>query len=170
MAQGSLHGRVISSEGGGVEYATVGVVDSKNPYGVTADVRGHYSLTVRQSDSITVRVSCSGFETQTLRLKLSKGEKRSLDFTLKPSSTQLDAVTVSDDRIRSTTFTEIDIKRIENSVGPNESVESYIKTLPDVNSNNELSSQPFVMINIIFFNNSMHQKIRIFCLQITKCS
>ena len=141
MAQGSLHGRVLSSEGGGVEYATVGVVDSKNPYGVTADVRGHYSLTVRQSDSITVRVSCSGFETQTLRLKLSKGEKRSLDFTLKPSSTQLDAVTVSDDRIRSTTFTEIDIKRIENSVGPNESVESYIKTLPDVNSNNELSSQ-----------------------------
>ena len=141
MAQGSLHGRVLSSEGGGVEYATVGVVDSKNPYGVTADVRGHYSLTVRQSDSITVRVSCSGFETQTLRLKLSKGEKRSLDFTLKPSSTQLDAVTVSDDRIRSTTFTEIDIKRIENSVGPNESVESYMKTLPDVNSNNELSSQ-----------------------------
>ena len=141
MAQGSLHGRVLSSEGGGVEYATVGVVDSKNPYGVTADVRGHYSLTVRQSDSITVRVSCSGFETQTLRLKLSKGEKRSLDFTLKPSSTQLDAVTVSDDRIRSTTFTEIDIKHIENSVGPNESVESYIKTLPDVNSNNELSSQ-----------------------------
>ena len=141
MAQGSLHGRVLSSEGGGVEYATVGVVDSKNPYGVTADVRGHYSLTVRQSDSITVRVSCSGFETQTLRLKLSKGEKRSLDFTIKPSSTQLDAVTVSDDRIRSTTFTEIDIKRIENSVGPNESVESYIKTLPDVNSNNELSSQ-----------------------------
>ena len=141
MAQGSLHGRVLSSEGGGVEYATVGVVDSKNPYGVTADVRGHYSLTVRQSDSITVRVSCSGFETQTLRLKLSKGEKRSLDFTLKPSSTQLDAVTVSDDRIRSTTFTEIDIKPIENSVGPNESVESYIKTLPDVNSNNELSSQ-----------------------------
>ena len=141
MAQGSLHGRVLSSEGGGVEYATVGVVDSKNPYGVTADVRGHYSLTVRQSDSITVRVACSGFETQTLRLKLSKGEKRPLDFTLKPSSTQLDAVTVSDDRIRSTTFTEIDIKRIENSVGPNESVESYIKTLPDVNSNNELSSQ-----------------------------
>ena len=141
MAQGLLHGRVLSSEGGGVEYATVGVVDSKNPYGVTADVRGHYSLTVRQSDSITVRVSCSGFETQTLRLKLSKGEKRPLDFTLKPSSTQLDAVTVSDDRIRSTTFTEIDIKRIENSVGPNESVESYIKTLPDVNSNNELSSQ-----------------------------
>ena len=132
---------MLSSEGGGVEYATVGVVDSKNPYGVTADVRGHYSLTVRQSDSITVRVSCSGFETQTLRLKLSKGEKRPLDFTLKPSSTQLDAVTVSDDRIRSTTFTEIDIKRIENSVGPNESVESYIKTLPDVNSNNELSSQ-----------------------------
>lgn len=141
MAQGSLHGRVLSSEGGGVEYATVGVVDSKNPYGVTADSRGHYTLTVRQSDSITVRVSCSGFETQTLRLKLSKGEKRSLDFTLKPSSTQLNAVTVSDDRIRSTTFTEIDIKRIENSVGPNESVESYIKTLPDVNSNNELSSQ-----------------------------
>lgn len=141
MAQGTLHGRILSSEGGGVEYATVGVTNAKNPYGVTADNRGAYTLDIRQADSVTLRVSCSGYETQTIRLRLAKGEKRRFDFTLKPSSTQLDAVTVSDDRIRSSTFTEIDIKRIENSVGPNESVESYIKTLPDVNSNNELSSQ-----------------------------
>ncbi len=141
MAQGTLHGRILSSEGGGVEYATVGVVDSRTPHGATADDRGFYSLTVRETDSVTLRISCSGYETQTLRLKLSKGEKRRLDLTLKPSSTQLDPVTVSDDRIRSTTFTQIDIKRIENSIGPNEGVESYIKTLPDVSSNNELSSQ-----------------------------
>ena len=141
MAQGTLHGRILSSEGGGVEYATVGVVDSRTPHGATADDRGFYSLTVRETDSVTLRISCSGYETQTLRLKLTKGEKRRLDLTLKPSSTQLDPVTVSDDRIRSTTFTQIDIKRIENSIGPNEGVESYIKTLPDVSSNNELSSQ-----------------------------
>ena len=141
MAQGTLHGRILSSGGGGVEYATVGVVDSRTPHGATADDRGFYSLTVRETDSVTLRISCSGYETQTLRLRLTKGEKRRLDLTLKPSSTQLDPVTVSDDRIRSTTFTQIDIKRIENSIGPNEGVESYIKTLPDVSSNNELSSQ-----------------------------
>ena len=53
MAQGTLHGRILSSEGGGVEYATVGVVDSRTPHGATADDRGYYSLTVRETDSVT---------------------------------------------------------------------------------------------------------------------
>ena len=141
MAQGTLHGRILSPEGNGVEYAAVGVVNGKTPYGITADNRGFYTLAVRETDSITLRISCTGFETQTLRILLSNGEKKRLDITLKPASTQLEAVNVSDDRIRTTTFTQIDIKRIENSIGPNEGVESYIKTLPDVNSNNELSSQ-----------------------------
>ena len=140
-AQGTLFGRVLSTEGGAVEYATVGVVSAASPYGTATDNRGRYTLTIRETDSVTVRFSCSGFETQEKRVLLSKNEHKQLDIDLKPSARQLETVTVSDDRTRSTTFTEIDIKRIENSVGPTQGVESFIKTLPDVNSNNELSSQ-----------------------------
>jgi hypothetical protein len=90
---------------------------------------------------VTLRVSCTGFESAERRLLVAKGETLQVDVVLNPSAKQLSTVTVSDDRIRNSSFTQIDIQRIENNVGPSGSVEAVIKTLPDVNSNNELSSQ-----------------------------
>ena len=140
-AQGVLQGRVSNAEGKPVEYANVGVTNAKTPYGAVSDARGFYRLSVKSADSISLRITCTGYQPQELRLKLMPKETRTLNITLQPLSTQLDEVVVSDDRIRSTTFTQIDIQKIENTVGPNEGVETLIKTLPDVNSNNELSSQ-----------------------------
>ena len=140
-AQGVLQGRVSNVEGKPVEYANVGVTNAKTPYGAVSDARGFYRLSVKSADSISLRITCTGYQPQELRLKLMPKETRSLNITLQPLSTQLDEVVVSDDRIRSTTFTQIDIQKIENTVGPNEGVETLIKTLPDVSSNNELSSQ-----------------------------
>lgn len=141
QAQGTLQGRVLTTEGEPIQYATVGVLDSLSPYGTTTDNRGRFSLTVNQSDSVAVRVSCTGFESIEQRFLIPKGKTVQIDMALKASAKQLDAVTVSDDRIRNSSFTQINIQRIENNVGPTNSVESIIKTLPDVNSNNELSSQ-----------------------------
>lgn len=141
MAQGILQGRVSNTEGRAVEFANVGVVSAKTPYGAVTDTRGFYRLSVKSSDTITLRVSCTGYQALELRLKLAPKESRTLDFTLAPLSTQLDEVVVSDEHIRSTPFTQIDIEKIENTVGPNDGVEALIKTLPDVSSGNELSSQ-----------------------------
>ena len=141
QAQGKLQGRVVSTDGEPVPYASVGVVSVATPYGTTTDNRGRYTLSINQTDSVTVRFSCTGFESQERRILIAAGATSQLDISLRPAAKQLDAVTVSDDRIRSSAFTQINIKRIENNVGPSQSVESIIKTLPDVNSNNELSSQ-----------------------------
>ena len=140
-AQGVLQGRVSNAEGKPVEYANVGVTNAKTPYGAVSDARGFYRLSVKSADSISLRITCTGYQPQELHLKLMPKETRTLNITLQPLSTQLDEVVVSDDRLRSTTFTQIDIQKIENTVGPNEGVETLIKTLPDVSSNNELSSQ-----------------------------
>ena len=140
-AQGRLQGVVSSQDGHPVEYASVGVTSTKVPVGAVTDSRGRYQFNVSSSDSITMRVSCTGFVPQELRTLVRKGETRVLNIVLQPSSTQLDEVVVSDESIRTTTFTEIDIQRIENTVGPSDGVEALIKTLPDVTSNNELSSQ-----------------------------
>lgn len=140
-AQGTLQGHVISADGQAVEFANVGVVSGRKPYGTVTDRQGGYRLVVREHDSVTLRVSCTGFGTQEFRLLLRDGEVRTFDCQLQPVATQLDEVVVSDDRTRATTFTHIDIERIENTVGPAEGVESLLKTLPDVSSNNELSSQ-----------------------------
>ncbi len=140
-AQGVLQGRVSNAEGNPVEYANVGVVSARTPYGTVTGPDGSYRLSVRSTDSITLRITCTGYRPQELRLGLSKKEICTLDITLQRLSTQLEEVVVSDDRIRSTAFTQINIQKIENAVGPNESVEALVKTLPDVSSNNELSSQ-----------------------------
>ena len=140
-AQGTLMGRVTSTEGHTVPFANIGIVSARTPYGCVTDDGGRYKIAIAESDSVTLRVSCTGYEPQEMRLVLKKNETRTLDLILKPSSTQLDEVVVSDDRIRTTTFTQIDVQRIENAVGPSAGVESLIKTLPDVSSNNELSSQ-----------------------------
>ena len=140
-AQGTLQGRVLTPEGEPIPYATVGLPDAPVPTGTTTDSRGRFTLAVVQPDSATVRFSCTGFESQERRFRLVGGQTLRLDITLRPAARQLNTVTVSDDRLRATDFTRINIERIENNVGPSGSVESLIKTLPDVNSNNELSSQ-----------------------------
>ena len=139
-AQEVLRGYV-TSEGHPVEYANVGVVSDKTPYGGVTDGRGFYQIRLHGTDSVTVRVSCTGYEPQEFRLALKKGEVRTLDIRLRRASTQLPDIVVSDDRIRSSSFTELELGRIENTVGPTSGVESLLKTLPDVGSNNELSSQ-----------------------------
>ena len=141
MGQGTLQGYITSSDGRAVELAQVGVVSSGVPYGSVSDAHGFYRIALKETDSVTVRVSCVGYEPQECRVMLSRSEMRELNFVLKASSTTLGDVVVKDDKIRTTTFTEISIQRIENTVGPNEGVETLIKTLPDVSSNNELSSQ-----------------------------
>ena len=135
-----LRGRV-TSEAKPVEFANVGVVSATSPYGGSTDGRGYYRFAVRETDSITVRISCTGYEPQEVRLLLAKGEVRTLDIQLRRSATQLDVVEVTDERIRSSAFTQLNIHRIENTVGPTSGVEALLKTLPDVSSNNELSSQ-----------------------------
>lgn len=140
-AQQVLVGRVLDTEGHGVEFVNIGVVNSATPYGTVTDSRGNFELKIKTTDSVVVRVSCTGYEPQEFHLALKAGERRRLNVTLKAQYKQIGEVTVKDDRIRNTTFEQIDIQKIENTVGPNDGVEALLKTLPDVSSNNELSSQ-----------------------------
>ncbi|MBP5240765.1 MAG: Plug domain-containing protein, partial [Bacteroidales bacterium] len=66
---------------------------------------------------------------------------KTVDCQMKPSSKTLNAVTVRDERSRETSFTPVKIEKLNEVVGPVKTVESLIKTLADVSSNNEISSQ-----------------------------
>ena len=123
--------------GARLEFATVGVPGST--LGTSTDAGGHYRLELPTADSITVRFSFTGYEPQEYRMRLKADRK--LDVRLQPTTRLLDAVEVSDEKSRQTTFTHIGIEKLEHTVGPAGGVESLLKTLPDVSSNNELSSQ-----------------------------
>ena len=141
VAQGVVMGEVTAVGGTPVAYATVGVMDSLSPYGTTTDGRGRYRLQLRSTDTLTLRISSIGYTPREYRVVLHKGEVLVLDCELAPSATVLDEVAIRDNRIRTSPFTQIDVQRLESTVGPQEGVETLLKTLPDVASNNELSSQ-----------------------------
>lgn len=137
VAQGRLSGRVTDSTDAPLPFVNIGVVGTT--VGTTTNADGRYTLPIAQKDTVTIRFSYTGFRTEEHRILL-RGDK-SLSVVMRPVATTLQAVEVSDDRTRQTTFTPVDIKRLDDAVGPSGGVESLIKLLPDVQSNNELSSQ-----------------------------
>lgn len=144
-AQATLSGRVVTAdEGAGLEYVNVGIVGIDVPVGAITDGKGFFEFEVPRvacGDSVLLRASYTGYELYELRLVLRNGERQELLIELKPSTTTLDAFSVVDDKVRNSTFTQIEIQKLENTVGPNAGVEGLLKTLPDVSSNNEMSSQ-----------------------------
>ena len=120
-----------------LEFVNIGIIGTS--IGTTSDAGGHYRLEMPTGDSVTIRFSFTGYEPREYRL-LPKSDSH-FDVRLRPSNRMLDAVDISDEKSRQTAFTNIPIERLESTVGPTEGVESILKTLPDVNSNNELSSQ-----------------------------
>ncbi len=138
-AQGVVEGVVTDAKSGQpLEYVNVGVPG--NSSGAVTNSKGFYRLELKSSDSVTVRFSFTGYEAAHKRVLPQRG-RTELNIQLKPMATQLDAVEVSDEQTRQSTFTRIDAERLDQTVGPTGGVEGVIKMLPDVQSNNELSSQ-----------------------------
>lgn len=158
MGQGVLQGRVRTTDGTPIPFATVGVVYDSRPTGTATDDKGFYQLRIATGDSVTIRFSATGYEPSEKRAIVAANGRITLDCTLKPHTTQLDEVEISADKTRTTSYTQIDVKKLDDAVGPQGGVESLLKTLPDVSSNNELSSQYSVRggsfdENLVYINN-----------------
>ncbi|MBQ7279598.1 MAG: TonB-dependent receptor [Bacteroidales bacterium] len=141
LAQGVVYGVVTSPNGSPIEYVTVGLLNSTKAIGTSTDEQGRYSLRLHQKDSVTIRFSATGYEAQERKIVVVSGINTELNVVLRPHATQLQEVTISEDASRSTAYTNIDVRKLDDAVGPQGGVESLLKTLPDVSSNNELSSQ-----------------------------
>jgi len=139
--QSVLKGRVLSKEGEPVEYATVMVLDQTPPLGCKSNAKGGFSLTIPSEKEMTLKVSASGYKAVEFSLKLSKGQNFDTIIRLSLAVIENQEVVVHGEKDRTTSFTQIDAERMERMAGPSTGVEALIKTLPDVQSNNELSSQ-----------------------------
>ena len=136
--QGVLEGVVTDAKTGQpLEFVNVGIPGLST--GTTTNSKGFYRLQLKGNDSITVHFSYTGYETARHRVR--RNVRTELDVALKPVATNLEVVEINEDATRQTTFTNIDVNHLENAVGPTGGVEGVIKLLPDVQSNNELSSQ-----------------------------
>lgn len=137
-AQGVVEGTVTDSlTGEPLQYAAVAV--SGRSRGTSTDHQGRYRLHVATADSVTLLYSFVGYKTAQIRLAV-KGDTP-MDVRLHPVAQQLDGVEIVDDKVRQSSFTPIGVEKLDDAVGPTGGVEGLVKMLPDVQSNNELSSQ-----------------------------
>ena len=138
--QARLEGRVTSA-GSDLEFVTVVARWQNGSASTRTDRKGLWSLSVSEKDSIRLSFHMMGYQDSSLILVPIGKKGRSVNVTLREQSSQLNQVDVVGERSSTGNYTHINLADIENIAGPNEGVESVLKTLPDVASNNELSSQ-----------------------------
>lgn len=121
----------------------VNVLLKNSTVGTITDAKGKFELEVPAEIPVTLVFSFIGYESQQKTFQLKAGEKFEVkNISITKTAIDIKEISIEDREIRNVpSMQKIDPKNIEAipSVGGN--VESVIKTLPGVASNNELSSQ-----------------------------
>lgn len=112
-----LSGKVLSTEKGVVEFATVYLKGTT--YGCTSDEKGIYHLSA-PAGTYTLVVSAIGYESMEQQVTLTRGERLRVNLTLKPVVEQLDEVVVIGggvSRVNRSAFNAVavDTKKLYNS-------------------------------------------------------
>ena len=113
-----------------------------NNNGAITDLNGNFEIQLRAKYPINIIVSHVSYKTDTIIIK----EKIDAKFFeknifLKKNDTFLTDVTLISDKYRLKGVTKIDPKNLQRIPNPTGGIESIIKLLPGISSNNELSSQ-----------------------------
>lgn len=138
-AQESLvRGVVKDSTGKALEAVSISL-DGESA-GVISDARGRYELRITPYRDILIVFSSLGFAPEKIRIRLNPGEERTVNISMKSTVTNLGPVTVESQRPGDLMITRIEPRTIEQLPNVSGNFESFLKTLPGVVSNNELSS------------------------------
>lgn len=135
-----IEGCVSDSSGTGLYLANIIVLDSD--IGTYADNAGCFNLLFPKDNEIhTLRISSVGYDTLDYSFK-ADSDKLGLKFQLSESITAINEVRVRDiGIIESPTLTRLPVNLISLIPSSSNSIESLLKTMPGVNSQNELSGQ-----------------------------
>lgn len=135
----TVYGKVTDETGHPIEMANVVVVELL--VGQTTNSRGAYELSLFSDTTLVITYSYIGYEQKQISVRLKQGEHRKLDVVLKSTATDLPDVVISDRAVDASSLTRLNAKQATLLPTVGSGVETLIKTLPGVVSNNELSSQ-----------------------------
>ena len=141
-AQVTISGKVTDEKDSPIEFATVRLQGSA--VGTNSNLKGDYSLTVPQRDTVVIEVSCLGYASVVRQYIKPKG-KITLNAKLYPKSTELSEVQVVEIKRQTDQMQTIDAKTMR--LAPDASggsVEAVLSTMAGVSSKNEMSSQYMV--------------------------
>lgn len=107
-----------------------------------SDAKGFYAIKVPINKKVSLVFSHLTFKKATVSLLLKNSSDYELNLVLNENEEQMGEVVVSKDKkIQIQGITTISADMIKKSPGANAGIENVLKTLPGVNSNNELSTQ-----------------------------
>jgi len=135
----TLKGTVRDSLGDPVELANVALLGTRE--GTMTNTEGLYELKIPAGRSFTLVVSCVGYRTEQMAVRLQTGETQERDIRLSTDVRAIREVSVSARQERASTFQRIDLEELNYMPTTTGRVEAIIKSQPGVSSNNELSSQ-----------------------------
>ena len=139
LPTGIVYGKVTDEMGHPIEMANVVVPELL--VGYTTNSRGYYELTLLSDSTWMIHFSFVGFEQSHATVRLRPGEKRKLDMVLHSTAMMLPDAVISDRAVDASSLTRLNPKQATLLPTMGGGVETLIKTLPGVVSNNELSSQ-----------------------------
>jgi len=137
--QGTITGKITDLQGRPLELATISAFAI--PGGTTTATDGTFTLKVPASQPLKIVITILGYESDTALVTVPTGGKTRIDRKLKQKSVQLNSFTVEDRQLRSSNLSRINPKVVSALPSASGGIESLLKTLPGVVSNNELSSQ-----------------------------
>lgn len=135
----TVFGRLTDTLNAPVDAANIAILGTQ--FGTASDAEGYFSLEVPANQKITISISRLGFSPNSFEIKLKENEKYKMDVVVKSKGNVLTELLYEDKGERGGGMKSIDIINAGIIPTPGGSLESLIKTLPGVVSNNELSSQ-----------------------------
>ncbi len=135
----TIKGTLKNKIGTPIEFANILIKDVNK--GTSTNQFGKFEIKIPANQNISIIISHIEFVSDTIVLKLKYGETKTLNLSLETNYTILGDVNVEDQEKRIRGITRLDSKKYEIIPSTGSGIESLIKTLPGVSSNNELSSQ-----------------------------
>lgn len=134
-----IHGKVYDSDNKPLEFVTVRV--SGTPVGTTTDVKGQYSISVAERDTLIVKFTCIGYKEVERKLIDAKDDV-TLNQMLQLNARELNEVEFAEYKRQLDGMQDVDAKAYRGAPDVSGgSIESLITTMAGVTGANELSSQ-----------------------------
>ncbi len=138
-AKGLIYGKV--TDANGLPISAVNVAVTSLSVGTTTGANGYYELSLPSDATHEVTFSFVGYAPEKKTVSLSHGERIKLDIKLISTSVSLPDAVISDRALDATNLTKLNARQATLLPSVGGGIETLVKTLPGVVSNNELSSQ-----------------------------
>lgn len=134
-----ISGRVSDSDKKPISYSVVNVLNT--PVSTLTNLDGEFVLEYSTSNPFKIVISCLGYINDTIPIDDVSKEKIKVETNLIPLVKIINEINIKAEQDQALTSQRVKIPEIANIPSVSGNIESVIKTLAGVSSNNELSSQ-----------------------------